>query len=237
MVDCEPRRTLQRMLGTSPGLRGMLLVWSRTRSPLLARDGGAGGRRAGSTGRRSVGSREDIVTDRLPTIETMAARFGRVWEPSTDGARWYASARRDAARIGKATDTPTDTVAAVIAACSPRVQWSTNLKMAANMCAIGDCSGLGTSRRNAARILSGESPDDVLQGPKVHAFYRAISGDLDAAVVDVWMLRAAGWPKDAVSRREYADVARALTRAARRFGRDTAVFQAETWVAVRGRHD
>lgn len=74
----------------------------------------------------------------------------------------------------------------------------------------------------------------VLSGPKVRAFYRALMGDRDAAVVDVWVARAAGWTRE-LKQRGYDVVARALVAAARLARVSVARFQAVVWVAVRGR--
>jgi hypothetical protein len=91
-----------------------------------------------------------------------------------------------------------------------------------------------SSLAKAQRIYRGERPSSVLSGPKVRAFYRALLGDTTAAVVDVWVARAAGWVGE-LKPRAYALVASALVAAARAVRVSVARFQAVVWVAVRGR--
>jgi hypothetical protein len=83
----------------------------------------------------------------------------------------------------------------------------------------------------AVRIWEGERPLDVLGGPKVTAFYRAIMGDAGAAVIDVWMWRAMGIPVASIP---YEDAAQALRCAAEEAGVSVSMFQALVWKQIRG---
>ncbi len=125
--------------------------------------------------------------------------------------------------------------AGVIAAISPRMRWSANVVLADAICGGETVQGVfGANLAKAARILAGERPLDVLGGDKVRAFYRAIQGDPNAVVLDVWMMRAAGWTKATLSTKEYESLATALLAAASREGIDPADFQAVVWTHVRG---
>jgi hypothetical protein len=78
---------------------------------------------------------------------------------------------------------------------------------------------------------------DGLNGLKTNAFARAISGDMDAVVVDVWMCRAAGLGKDAPNKREYREIAEAVRIVAADYGYQPAVMQALIWILIRGKAD
>jgi hypothetical protein len=169
------------------------------------------------------------------TLERRMLRHYAAADPDNGGRSWYRESRKQARRIARETGVTASVAAGVIAAFSPRQQWKTNVRMAEDACRTGtSSSGLGQSRRAAQRILDGERPLDVLNGPKVRAFYRAIMGDESAAVVDVWMLRAMGLG-EAIAPKDYPTAALAIERAARKTEVTTATFQAIVWTHVRGR--
>jgi hypothetical protein len=94
---------------------------------------------------------------------------------------------------------------------------------------------LGSSVDKAERIRDGERPLSVLRGPKTRAFYRAMTGDTSAGVVDVWMVRAMGLdPKKSLTPSQYAVCDEALQAAAAEVGLPTTTFQAIVWTVVRG---
>jgi hypothetical protein len=110
-----------------------------------------------------------------------------------------------------------------------------------NVQAAADClahrrvrsSAFGANVRKAERIRDGESPDAVLGGPKVRAFYRAILGDASAVVVDSWMLRACGHGRDTCTEKQYRAYARELAHCARLVGCKPSEFQAIVWCHIR----
>lgn len=174
-------------------------------------------------------------------IRTLARRLVAWWRAAdkaarTAGVQWYREARRIARRLARTHGTTVATAAGVIAALSPRLTWSYNVIAADAMLAkVPKVPGVfEASKAKAHRIIAGERPLDVLRGPKVRAFYRALMGDRDAAVVDVWTARAAG-VQDAPNEREYAQVAQALRMGADEVGVSTSELQAAVWVAIRGR--
>lgn len=175
-----------------------------------------------------------------PSTEAMKDAFLTSWhrataDTSSMGAVWYRESRRHARRLAREHGVPVSRAAGVIAALSPRVQWAVNLRMADAALAGRPYGGLKTSKRKAAAIVNGERPLDVLRGPKTRAFYRAIMGAENAAVVDTWMLKAAGWPGASVTSKQYERVASAMGAAAQSVGVPTATFQATVWTEVRGK--
>jgi hypothetical protein len=106
------------------------------------------------------------------------------------------------------------------------------------------CPAVSTTanRATAWRIATGG--ELTLNGPKTSRFARNIMGDMDAATVDVWMMRAAYGERDvprssdgipaAPTGRRYLMIERAIRAAARRCGTTAAQLQAVTWILVRG---
>lgn len=145
---------------------------------------------------------------------------------------WYRQSRRTARGLARKHGTTVATSAGVIAALSPRIQWKTNV-MGADHILGGGNTGPGFNRNveKALRIREGERPLSVLGGPKVRAFYRAIMGDKDAVVIDVWMWRAMGLQPGEMP---YEKAAELVRRCAEEQGLPVADFQALVWTAVRG---
>lgn len=157
------------------------------------------------------------------------------------GSSWYPEAARIARRIGRANGLPFHRAAGIIAALSPRQQWSVNVRSAERVAAAYS-EGAGTpppvgmwvSLNAAWRIANGERPLSVLRGPKVRAFYRNIVGQHDHVTLDTWALRALGErgveaPKPALRRAAeecYREVAA-------EYGYTPAQAQAIAWVVVR----
>lgn len=151
------------------------------------------------------------------------------------GVRWYSDTRRYARLLATEHGGGVGRAAGIIAALSPQIQWERNKLLAAEVMCDGRVTG--QSRANvlkSLRIYDGERPLSVLGGPKVRAFYRAIMGDEDAAVLDGWMSRALGRPVAFFSARQYERCAAALREAASYTSLTTAQFQAVVWTHVRG---
>lgn len=169
-----------------------------------------------------------------PEVRRLVRAFEQA-DPANGGASWYRESRRAARRIARESGVSLSVAAGTIAALSPRMRWRENVLAAAAACEGREYGALGTSKRAASRIIAGEDPLDVLNGPKTRAFYQAIMGDEDAAVVDVWMLRAMGHdPNKSPTRKRYEELAGAIRTAAMVVGIGTATFQAIVWTHVRG---
>lgn len=193
--------------------------------------------------------------------DTMVRNITRAFRKATPahmaaGLGWYAEAYRVAAQIWP--ERP-DLAAGVIAALSPRCQWSTNQVWAAavvHAARTGQaCPAVSTmpNRRTAWAIANGESPVTALgtftksgkvkSGMKIRAFWANIMGDQTAVTCDVWAVYAALGYKDesmVKSPANYARVAAAYRHAARILSRTEGrvvsprEVQAAVWVSVRG---
>lgn len=162
------------------------------------------------------------------------------------GRQWYANAEREARELSRVAAPGVGRVACagILAALSPRAQWSVNVRWAREIVAKAAWHASPTvepppvslpdARLKAWRIAYyRENPGSVLRGPKVRAFWRAIAGDPDAAVLDVWMLRAMGI-EGTISPKRYTELEAALRQAASTTHETVRDFQAIVWMQVRG---
>jgi hypothetical protein len=173
------------------------------------------------------------ITRNLLKHWNRASRSQRV-----EGRGWYTGVRRVIRGLARKYGRSKATVAGVLAATSPRLTWATNLAVTEALLAGRAVRGVFRASLDKARaILDGAKPLVVLGGDKVRAFYRALTGDRSAVVIDVWMLRAAGLDPEARLDRGglYAKVSAALAGLARRLNVAVAELQATIWVAARGR--
>jgi hypothetical protein len=125
----------------------------------------------------------------------LATFFNATPAELADGATWYRRASDAAAIIASRYDLSADTVAGAIAALSPNNRWERNVSDTDQLCRAFTLGGYtaadrvkvgtyGANKLKALRILTGESPLDVLGGLKVRAFYGCIIGDDSAVCID-----------------------------------------------------
>lgn len=161
-----------------------------------------------------------------------------------EGAAWYPVAHGEASRIAAIYGIGTDTVAAIIAALSPRNRWARNVYdaecfVAAAFHGLPRRPKACTFHANAAKawdIATGTPWSDILTGPKVRSFVANIVGDVYAVTVDVWAVRAATLgAADSVGKRkgEYDAYANAYRAAAATLGLTPHTAQAIAWVVTR----
>lgn len=159
-----------------------------------------------------------------------------------DGLTWYPRANALATDIANG-----DTLrgSGVLASFSPLTPWWRNVELATDSLRTGIArtDTLGNSSRAAQRIIDGESPYDVLRGPKTRAFCENIhaAGVSDNVTVDVHaasIARGVAIPSSAMklNKTQYAEIADCYRRAAAREGIAVTALQAVTWVAWRRMH-
>ena len=157
---------------------------------------------------------------------------------------WYAEAGDFARRLCFIRpEWSMEIACSVVSAFSPRVTWAHN-KAKAYQYAQGIMPKGLRSHVAAANRCQSEGFDG-LRGLKTNAFARAIAGDRDAVVVDVWMCRAAGlvhargvkagMPKDAPNKTEYRIIANAVREVAAAYNMEPATMQALLWIIIRGK--
>lgn len=178
-----------------------------------------------------------------PAANITAALDSATRAQRREGAAWYRTARHAAAELAAKHGVTTIEAAGVIAALSPRTSWDVNLRYADQFLATGTAPTLGMSKRAAARIVAGEHPDDVLKGPKTHAFFECIAhARTDAVCVDRHAIdvafgqRHSDANRPALTPKRYAELADAYRTVASARGMRASQVQAITWCAWRARY-
>jgi hypothetical protein len=147
--------------------------------------------------------------------------------------KWYLEAEKVAVKVAENLGTPSLEIgASVVSAFSPRERWVSNVAKALQWSNGKSVTGLPNNLKmaEASKVLGFEA----LKGPKTNAFARAIAGDESAVVVDVWMMRAAAMPTDSPNKKQYDDVATAVTEVSVKYGLTPRTAQALIWIIVRG---
>ena len=160
------------------------------------------------------------------------------------GREWYTDARSHAALIADIAGIPTDAAAGIIAVLSPQVEWTDNLREAYELAQawaderLPDVPGAKSYPANQAKawaIL--ETPDavgDIVRGPKVSAFWRAITGAPGGPVIDRHATRVAtGYGYSAVTEAAYYLVQQAYVDAAIMARMDVHHLQATVWLTCK----
>lgn len=156
------------------------------------------------------------------------ATFGQVEEAS----KWYVDAERIAEQVATNLGTTLEIGATVVSAFSPRERWSVNVARAISFSLGKEVTCLKNNIVMANNALT--MGFSALKGLKTNAFARAIAGDEQAVVIDVWMLRAVGIEKKTPSQSGYAELSKAVTAVASEHGMTPRAMQALIWIIVRG---
>jgi hypothetical protein len=157
------------------------------------------------------------------------ATFGQVEQAS----KWYLDAESVAREVARNLNTTLEIGATVVSAFSPRERWARNVMNAVKFSLGEEMTGvLGNNTRMAEKGLT--MGFEALKGLKTNAFARAIAGNENAVVIDVWMLRALGIEKKTPSRSQYNEMATAVTIVAGMHGMTPRAMQALIWIVVRG---
>lgn len=145
---------------------------------------------------------------------------------------WYRDAEDVARKVAQNQDTSLEVGAAVVSAFSPRERWSTNVAKALAFSRGETPNGLSNNIRMARNALL--FGFDALKGLKTNAFARAIAGDTNAVVIDIWMCRAAGLDTDSPNVTQYRMLSDSVREAAAHFGLTPRTAQALIWIIARG---
>jgi len=158
----------------------------------------------------------------------LEANFGQIEQASV----WYMEAEKVAHKVAENLGTSLEVGASVVSAFSPRERWTSNVSKAIAFSLGETVTGLSNNLRMANASL--ELGYDALKGRKTNAFARAIAGDENAVVIDIWMLRAAGAKVDSPNKTQYTEMSEAVTKVAERFQMTPRTAQALIWIMVRG---
>ena len=164
----------------------------------------------------------------LYTDLVIRATLGQVEQASV----WYHEAQETAQQVATNLNSSLEIGAGVVSAFSPRERWSSNVTKAIAFSLGQSVSGLKNNTKMANDVLDGGI--DALKGLKTNAFARAIAGDTEAVVIDVWMMRAAAMPTDSPTQGQYHALTKAVKNVANSFGLTPRTTQALIWIVVRG---
>lgn len=156
------------------------------------------------------------------------ATYGQIEQAS----KWYIDAEKVAHEVAKNLDADLEVGASVVSAFSPRERWTNNVAKAVAFSLGQKVVGLPNNLKMAKKALA--LGFDALNGQKTNAFARAIAGNEDAVVIDVWMLRALGIEKKSPTQSQYVEMARAVRKTAAEYGMTPRAMQALIWIIVRG---
>jgi hypothetical protein len=166
-------------------------------------------------------------------VETYRAIVGQATLGQVEqAAKWYLDAERVAEQVARNLDADLEIGASVISAFSPRERWTNNVEKAVAFSLGKPVTGLSNNLKMAEKAL--KLGFDALNGAKTNAFARAIAGDENAVVIDVWMLRALGIEKKSPTLIQYKEMARAVKVVSAEFGLTPRTCQALIWIIVRG---
>lgn len=179
-----------------------------------------------------------MITTNSPAVQAADYLYSGYVLQSTmqqmeQAATWYHDAEDVAEEVARNLDTTLEVGASVVSAFSPRERWSTNVSKAIAYSLGGRPKGLQNNLAMADAAI--EKGFDALKGQKTNAFARAIAGDTDAVVIDVWMIKAAGMDASkGVNKSQYNMLADAVRNIASEHGITPRTCQALIWIVKRG---
>ena len=158
----------------------------------------------------------------------LQATLGQVEQASV----WYHEAQEIAQEVATNLNASLEIGAGIVSAFSPRERWASNITKSVAFSLGHEVKGLANNLKMANDVLA--NGISALKGMKTNAFARAIFGDTDAVVIDVWMMRAAQMPTDSPTQGQYNALTLATENVAREFGLTPRTTQALIWIVVRG---
>jgi hypothetical protein len=181
----------------------------------------------------------------MSTSALPARNILRHYRAATDdaivaGTHWYEAALAICRQAVTDHHVGLEQAVCALAHLSSRLPWTKNVE-AFSMLVSGQPRPtwvLSRSWQLASAALAAADPWSTFgrRASKTRSFAQAILGDENAVTVDIWAARVAGIDPAVLARpREYAAVADAYRRAARRVGISPRALQAITWCFIRGR--
>ena len=146
---------------------------------------------------------------------------------------WYHEAQEVAEDVAEIMGVSLEVGASVVSSFSPRERWASNVAKAFAFAHGKPIKGLANNLTMANNSLV--MGFDALNGQKTNAFARAIAGDSDAVVIDVWMIRAAHLDASkGVNKTQYNTLVDSVRKVASEFGLTPRTAQALIWIVKRG---
>lgn len=146
---------------------------------------------------------------------------------------WYHEAQEVAEDVAENLGVSLEIGASIVAAFSPRERWSSNVAKSLAFSMGKPVTGLSNNLAMAKSSMA--LGYDALNGQKTNAFARAIAGDTDAVVIDVWMIRASYLDASkGVNKTQYNTLVDSVRKVAKEFGLTPRTAQALIWIVKRG---
>jgi len=157
------------------------------------------------------------------------ATFAQIEQASV----WYFEAQEVAEDVAELLGSSLEIGASVVSSFSPRERWASNVAKAYAFANGKPVIGLSNNLAMAQKSLV--MGFDALKGQKTNAFARAIAGDHDAVVIDVWMIKAANLDSSkGVNKSQYKELSEAVVTIAKELGLTPRTTQALIWIIKRG---
>jgi hypothetical protein len=173
-------------------------------------------------------------------LETYINNYEELLNKATLGqveqaAVWYVDAERIAEKVANNLGATLEVGASVVSSFSPRERWSMNVARAIAFSLGQEVTCLKNNIRMAENSLT--DGFKALKGLKTNAFAKAIAGDQQAVVIDVWMMKASGSVKSGPNQTEYLAMSQAVRIIADKHGLTPRTTQAIIWIVKRGSHE
>ena len=181
-----------------------------------------------------------MSTSALPARNILRHYRAATQEAIEAGTHWYEAALAICRDAAKEHELDLERAVCALAHLSSRLPWTKNVE-AFSILVSGQPRPawvLTRSWQQASAALVAADPWSTFgrRASKTRSFAQAILGDENAVTVDVWAARVAGVDPNILRLpREYAAVAEAYRRAAKRVGLTPRELQAIVWCAIRGR--
>ena len=166
------------------------------------------------------------------------ARYRALLAKATPGqieeaAEWYPErAGAIVEEIRENLGTSREVAASILSAYSPNTSWQENVKRALAYSRGDYKPHLYATPEKLNQILT--DAWDALPGAKTNNFARAMSGDNNAVVIDIWMMRAARMTREVPTARDYRILSAAVHKVASETGLTPRTAQALIWIVKRG---
>jgi len=154
-------------------------------------------------------------------------------------AQWYEGETRYCQALADEFSLTLDLVTTYYAWTSIRQRLAQNKALTVQACHrngnVNTIPAAVTGCRKAWRAWgAGDDPTATLTGRKTYNFARALQGDPEAVVIDVWMMRLAGFNTDAPTKIQYDAMEYVIRQMAGANGLEPRTLQALLWIIVRG---
>jgi hypothetical protein len=171
---------------------------------------------------------EHLINKHIPDF----TQITKMWQEGQEGAKWYEGTFEDLSRIFGKEDA--EKLINFLAITSAHVKVETDAKL--GLKALSQYKAglpfegfVGAQRKNLQRYVeTGE-----FSGQKTTQFAKALMGDPNAVVIDIWMMRLFGFDHDNPTEDDYEFVSNIITAEANKLGVPPAELQAALWTAYK----